>query len=70
MKKRFLFPLVAVGAFGAIAVVGTIAGPTESVIEANKAAIDSIGERANSCDKIETVNQASSIRDPDSYRVQ
>ena len=59
MKKRFLFPLVAVGAFGAMPAIGTIAGPTESVIEANKAAIDRCIELkgdTDSCDKIETVN--------------
>ena len=57
MKKRFLFPLVAVAGLSGIAALGAIVGPSEEMIADNKAAIDRCIELkgdTGACDRIKT----------------
>ena len=57
MKKRFLFPLVAVAGLSGIAALGAIVGPSEEMIADNKTAIDRCIELkgdTGACDRIKT----------------
>ena len=57
MKKRFLFPLVAVAGLSGLAAIGAIVGPSEELIADNKANIDRCIELkgdTGACDRIKT----------------
>ena len=57
MKKRFLFPLVAVAGLSGIATLGALVGPSEAMIADNKANIDRCIELkgdTGACDRIKT----------------